>query len=625
MAWCRGGYVGRIGRVDLSKGKVKIEDVKPNLAVKFIGGRGWCAKLVWDEIPASADPLGPENKLIIATGPLTGLLIPGAGKTSFGAISPATGYYGDSNVGGMWGTELKQAGFDALVLEGQSSKPVYLWVENGEIELRDADGYWGMGSLDVEIALKRDLGDELIRVASIGPAGENLVKFSCITCDYGRQAGRTGMGAVMGSKRVKAVVVRGSRDIPVADVESMRRLFEESMEHILRHKALKIWQRQGTMMYIDWTQENVCLPTRNFSSATYEKYRQINGDVMEETSKVADRACFACPICCGNFSIIKRGPYKGVGVEGPEYETAAMIGSNCALPALEDILYANYLCDNLGFDSISAGNVAAFAMECYERGIITKEELDGIELKFGNAPALFQFLELMAKRKGMGNLFAEGVKKASEVLGKGSEEFAMHVKGLEISGYDVRAAQAMGLAYATADIGAHHNRAWAIAYDIEVGREKYGEDKVKLVIRLQHARPLFDCLGTCRFQWLETELDIEFYAKFYTAATGIKVTIDELLLASERVYNLTRAIGIRRGLKPEREEWLPERVFKDPVPKGTVRGSTLDKKKFREMIQTYYKLRGWNERGIPTREKLVELGLEDVARALHGSETCREG
>ncbi|NIR87630.1 aldehyde ferredoxin oxidoreductase family protein, partial [Candidatus Bathyarchaeota archaeon] len=473
MARIKGGYVGKIARIDLTKSKTKTEKVKPAFAVKYLGGRGWCARLVWDEIPAHTDPLGPKNKLIVATGPLSGLLVPGAGKTSFAAISPATGYYGDSSTGAMFSPELKQAGFDALILEGKADKPVYLWIEDGEVELRNADSYWGMGSLELECSFKKDLGDELIRVASIGPAGENLVKFACVTCDYGRQAGRTGMGAVMGSKKVKAIAVRGSLDIPVADPKAMQKLFEESMRQIIQHPVLGIWRKQGTMQYIDWTQENVCLPTRNFLLATYENYRRVNGDIMEKNAKVADRACFVCPIACGNFCIIKKGSHKGVGVEGPEYETASMFGSNCVLPTLEEVIYANYLCDNLGMDSISAGNVVAFAIECYEKGIITKEDLNGIELKFGNTQAVFDFLEMIARREAIGNLFAEGVKKAAKKLGRGSEKFAMQVKGLEISGYDVRAAQAMGLAYATADIGAHHNRAWAISYDIEVGRESY--------------------------------------------------------------------------------------------------------------------------------------------------------
>jgi len=620
MVQLKGGYVGKIGRINLSKNRVKTEMVDSAFAIKYVGGRGWGARIIWDEIPAHAEPLGPDNKLIIATGPLTGLLIPGAGKTSFSAMSPATGYYGDSNVGGMWGTELKQAGFDALILEGKSDKPTYLWIEDGEVELRSAEAYWGRGSLDTEIALKKDLGDELIRVASIGPAGENIVKFACVTCDYGRQAGRTGMGAVMGSKMVKALAVRGSLDIPVTDPKAMQSIFEESMRHILKHHALRIWQRQGTMQYIDWSQENICLPTRNFQFATYERYREINGDVTEKVNKVADKACFMCPICCGNFSIIKEEPHKGVGVDGPEYETASMIGSNCALPTFEDIIYANYLCDNLGLDTISAGNVAAFATECYERGIITKKDINGIELKFGNPQALFDFLKMMAERRGIGNLFAEGVKKASEKLGKESKRFAMHVKGLEISGYDVRAAPAMGLAYATCDIGAHHNRAWAISYDIQVGREKYDEDKVKRVIYLQHVRPLFDSLGTCRFQWLETELDLNFYARFYEAATGVRVTVDDLLLASERIYNLTRALSIREGLT-SKEDWLPDRVFMGPVPEGAVKGATLDKDKFKKMIETYYGLRGWDQKGVPTSKKLEELNLKDVAEELSSLKT----
>jgi aldehyde:ferredoxin oxidoreductase len=611
----KGGYLRKIARVDLSKGKFKVEHVKHEFAIKYIGGRGWGARILWDEVPATVDPLSADNKVIVATGPLTGLLIPGAAKTSFNAISPQTRLYGDSNMGGMFGTELKQAGFDALILEKTASNPSYIWIENGQIEVRDARHLWGMGSLDAEITLKKELGDELVRVASIGPAGEKLVKFACVTGDYGRQAGRTGIGAVLGSKKVKAIAVRGDQDIPVADLDALKTIFEEAENYLTKHRDLRIWQRQGTMTTVDWSQANSALPTRNFQAATYENYQQINGDSMETKTKIANRACFMCPMACGQFNLIKQGDRKGISVEGPEYETASLLGSNCALPTIEDVVYANYLCDNLGVDTISAGNVAAFAMECFEKGIITKEQLGGLELRFGNSEALFRLLEMIAHREGIGDLLAEGVKKASQTIGKGSEKFAMQVKGLEISGYDHRAAQAMSLAYATCDVGAHHNRAWAITYDIKVGRETYTKDKAEWVVYLQHIRPLFDCLGTCRLQWVELALDPEYYARFYSAATGVPMTLAGLLKASERIYNLTRAISLKRGLTAK-DDWLPDRDFEDPVPVGSIPAAKLDRDKFRDFLKLYYELRGWNENGVPTREKLEELGLEDVSKEL---------
>ena len=614
MAELKGGYVGKIAWVDLARREVKVKDVEPGWALKFIGGRGWGARIVWERVPPEADPLGPENVLVIAAGPLTGLLVPGAGKVSFSAISPETGYYGDSNSGGFFGPELKHAGFDALVLVGTSKEPVYLWVEDGEVELRDAKDYWGMGGLEVQEAMRRDLGDSSIKVASIGPAGENLVPIAGVNCDW-RNAGRTGMGAVMGSKRVKAVAVRGSLDIPVADPEALYEEAKGAFKHVLENDFARTLRKFGLAWYIRWSDEHGCLPVRNFRFTTYEKREELSAEAMLDRVVTTATACPYCPMCCGKFSYVRSGRYAGTAIDGPEYETIAMIGTNCCLPSIEDVVYANWLCDNLGMDTISAGNIIAFAIECYERGIIGPEDTGGLELRYGDPDCVFRLLELMAKREGIGDVLARGVKFAAKKFGKGAEKFAIHVKGLEQSAYDVRAAPAMGLAYATADIGAHHNRAWAITYDLEKGRDTYTRDKAEWVIYLQHVRPLFDCLGCCRLQWVETGLPLEYYARAFKAATGVEVSVKELLKASERVFNLTRAISVRRGLTGA-EDTLPDRTFEDPVPNGPAKGLRLDREKFEELLRAYYELRGWDERGVPTRAKLEELGLEDVADAL---------
>ena len=611
----KGGYVGKIAWVDLSKGEVKVKDVEPEWALKYLGGRGWGARIVWDLVPPDADPLGPHNVLVVVSGPLTGLLVPGAGKVSFSAISPETGYYGDSNSGGFFGPELKHAGFDAIVVSGASEKPVYLWVEDGQVEIRDAEPYWGMGGLEVQEALRRDLGDSTIKVASIGPAGENKVPIACVNCDW-RNAGRTGMGAVMGSKRLKAIAVRGSLDIPVADPEVIYEEAKGAFKHVAEHDFARVLRKYGLAWYIDWSNDQGCLPVKNFRFTTYERKDQLNAEAMLARVMTTSTACPRCPMCCGKFSYLRSGPHAGVAIDGPEYETIAMIGTNCCLPSIEDVVYANWLCDNYGMDTISAGNIIAFAIECYERGIIGPEDTGGLELRYGDPECVFKLLELMAKREGIGDVLARGVRYAAQKFGKGAEKFAMEVKGLEQSAYDVRAAPAMGLAYATADIGAHHNRAWAITYDIEVGRDKYTRDKAERVIYLQHVRPLFDCLGCCRLQWVETGLSLEYYAKVFEAATGVKMSIEELLKGSERIFNLTRAINARRGLTG-REDRLPDRAFEEPVPNGVVKGFKLDKEKFNELLKAYYELRGWDpETGLPTRAKLEELGLKDVADAL---------
>jgi len=598
----KGGYVMRLAFVNLSDGSVKAEAVDEGFAVKYIGGRGWGAKLVYDTAPGKVEPFSAENRVVVSSGPLSGLPVPCSGKVNFSAFSPATGFYGDSNAGGDFAVELKRAGFDALIVEGVAKETTYILVEDGEVSLMDAKPYWGMPSIDAESALKRDVGGD-VSVAVIGPAGENLVKYACISTDFGRQAARCGIAAVMGFKRVKAIAAKGNGEIPVADVDTLRKLWEESRKTIVEHPDFTTWRKQGTMKTVAWANEFSCLPTRNFSEAVFEGFKAIDGEAMETRTRVGSKACYRCEMPCGQIS-----QAEGIKVEGPEYETAAMIGSNCALTSIEEVVRANYICDQLGLDTISMGNAAAFAMECFEKGLITRDDTGGLDLRFGNAEALYALFGMVAYRKGLGNVLAEGVAAASKAIGKGSERFAMHVKGLEISGYDVRAAPAMGLAYATCDIGAHHNRAWAIKYDVEKDRATYGEDKVQRVIYLQHLRPMFDCLGVCRFPWVEFSLNPEFYARFYSAATGVETSLNDLLQRSEAVWNLTRLISLRQGLKADMD-WLPERVFEDPIPEGPLKGSVLSRSMFKQMVKQYYAFRGWDENGLPTEGKLKELGL----------------
>lgn len=607
-----GGYMNSILRIDLSKSKISEEKPVEDWAVKYIGGRGWGARKVWEEVGVEVNPLGPDNLIFFGSGPLTGLLVPSAGKMSIVSISPATGIYADSSVGGAFGAELKQAGYDAFTLKGVSKKPVYIMIDDGDVEIRDAKEYWGLGALTTEERLKKDLGDNDVHVLSIGPAGENLVKFACMTSDYGRNAGRTGMGAIMGSKRVKAIVVRGFKDIPIADVDKFMDIAYESYRTISENEFLDIWQRQGTLQVIEWANERGVLPTRNFQETSFEQAEEIGGDKMEEV-KTTDRACFACPMTCGNYCVIKEGDTKVV-VEGPEYETAAMLGSACGITDLKTVIRANNLCDDLGIDTISSGNLIGLLMEAYEKGIINKEDTGGIELKFGNGEALLKVLGMIARREGIGDIIAGGVKAVTERW-KDTKPLAMQTKGLEQSAYDTRASPGMALAYATCDVGAHHSRAWVISKDLEMQDKWTAEDRARLVIYHQHIRPLFDCLGVCRLEWIELSLDESIYADFYTTVTGIKTTLKELLERSEAIYNLTRAINVVRGIS-RADDYPPERVFCDPVPSGPLKGKLLQREEYDELLDTYYRLRGWNDKGIPTKETLTRLGLEDVSLSL---------
>ncbi|MHC1628716.1 MAG: aldehyde ferredoxin oxidoreductase family protein [Candidatus Nezhaarchaeales archaeon] len=607
-----GGYMGKIARINLTKRSVRIQEVDDKLVMGYIGGRGWGAKIIWDEVPRGVDPLSPENKVVIATGPLTGVYFSGTGKTTLCAKSPLTGAYGDSNVGGRFGVELKQSGFDALVLEGVSDEPVYIAIFDSDVRIEKASHLWGLGSIETEEVLKRDLGDRSISCLTIGPAGENKVCFACVTSDFGRQAGRTGIGAVLGSKKVKAIVARGSMDIPVYDVDAMIEIAQEAYEFCFKSEAQKMWIRQGTMQLILWSNENSALPTRNMSEAVYEKAEMISGDVMEKRVKIGNHGCFCCAMPCGQLTKIKEGRFAGTVVEGPEYETAAMIGSNCALNSIEEIIKLNRVCDELGMDSISTGNVIAFAIECKRKGL-----LKDVDAEYGDVDGIMRLMEDIAYRRGIGDLLAQGTKRVAEKLGSEALKIAMQVKGLEISAYESRAAPAMALAYGTCDIGAHHNRAWAITYDIKVGRTLYTSDKAKWVIYLQHVRSLFDMLTCCRLPWVELSLPLRYYGRLYRAVTGINYRFRDLLNIAERVYNLTRCIWLREYPDMDSSwDYPPPRWFEEPLPSGPFRGVKLDKVEYTKLLMEYYKLRGWDEKGRPTKAKLDSLGLSFVKNEL---------
>ncbi len=609
------GY-NKTARIDLSTKEVLIEEVEGEFAHKYVGGRGWTAAIIFKEVPTGVKPLDPENKLVVATGPLTATGFPGAARTTFAAISPQTNLYGDSNVGGYLGCRLRFAGLDALIVEGNSPTPVYISIDNNNVKVMDAQGLWGRGALAVWNSLTHKHGRNA-SIAAIGVAGENLVSYACINIERSRQAGRTGMGAVMGNKRLKAFVVKGDGNVPVAQPKRLKKVRDGALKHVLNHPLHDLWKRQGTMSVVAWCQENEALPVRNFLRSRSKYADKIGGDYMEERTRVMNTGCAQCTILCEQVNRIKHPEFGIFEVGGPEYETTALMGSNLDLRSLEEVAYANYLCDDLGIDTISAGNVIGFIMECFERDMISKGELS-FEPRFGDAGSVYKLLDMIAHRRGMGDLMARGVKSVSEAIGKGSDAIAMHVKGLEISGYDHRAAPAMALSYATADIGAHHNRSWAITYDLKVGRYDYGEDKVDRVIYLQHLRPLFDMLGVCRFHWVELDLDPELYAQAYSAVTGREHTLNDLLRKSEEIWNLTRTIGILRENISSSDDMLPKRVFSDGVPQGRTKGARLDRAKFEEMLQTYYYKRGWDAEGRPKKEKLLELGLEEAARSLYG-------
>ena len=611
----KGGYHGYVLDVDLTSGNARRREVPDEFALKYIGGRGYSARITWDNLSPDLDPLGPENTLTIAPGPLNGLLIPSSGKTTFSCISPATGIYGDSNMGGSFGAELRLAGLDALSIRGRADKLSYLWIDDEIVEVRDAAHLAGCGATQTERILKDDLGGEDVRVTTIGPAGENLVVFATVNSDWGRNAGRTGMGAVMGSKNLKAIAVRGTRDPPVYDMEALMEVSDRAFDYLKNHTSMDVWQRQGLMTVIDYANTVGFLPTRNFGDAYFDRAEGINGDVMESGYKISDSACLACPMCCGNVCLVKDGRWKGTACEGPEYETAAMFGSNLGVDDFSFILKANQLCDELGIDTISAGNLIGVVMEACQKGILGKEEIDGLNPKWGDQDSAVHLMEMIAGRKGIGEYIARGSRglfaKWPEL-----ERITVQVKGLEQSAYDSRVSLCMALAYGTCDIGAHHTRAWPISKELEMGDGWGLKEKVDLVMYHQAVRPVFDMLGVCRLPWIELSIDEHLYAEMYSAVVGIPFTLEDLLQRSKVIYDLTRAISVKLGVRRTQDYPAP-RTFEDPVQSGPFKGKTADREEYEAILDMYYERRGWDrETGIPTRKTLINDGLEDVAADL---------
>jgi aldehyde:ferredoxin oxidoreductase len=603
------GYGGNILRVNLTTGAITKEATPAQLARDFIGGRGFGIYFLLKEVPKDADPLGPENKLIISSGPISGMMIPGGGKCDWTTKAPLTGGYASSSMGGHFTAEMRYAGLDSIILEGISPNPVYLLIDNDKIELRDASNLWGKNTFAVEKQFKEQLGEEY-QIAVIGPGGENLVPYACINHDYGRQAGRGGVGAVMGSKKVKAIIVHGTKSVPVADLEGYRKAGKALYKACKDAEGLKDWTSYGTTIVVSWCDEVGALPTRNFSAGSFEDGKTLYGPVMRDTIVITDKGCFGCPCPCGKYSRSKK--YNSY-VEGPEYETIGLMGSNLGISDIEAVAQANLLCDDFGVDTISAGNSIGWAMECYQKGILTKKDTDGLDLKYGNVEAVFTLIEKIARREGLGALLAEGVKRASKKVGKGSEKFAIHVKGMEQSAYATHNATAMLLAYMTCDVGAHHNRSWAITYDLQVGRELVNDEKVKRVIWLQNFRPMFDVIGGCRLQWVELNIDRELYVPALEAITGIQRSWEDLEKVGERIWNLTRMYWIRENEDFGRAWDMPSPRFYEEAPKsGATKGQITRLEDVNKLLDLYYAQRGWSPDGLPTPATIENLGLKSM-------------
>jgi len=592
-----GGYFFNVTEVDCTTGTGARRPLDPEFVRTYVGGRGFAARLVADNFRPGLSPLSPDNLIVIAPGPLTGLYLPASGKTSFAFLSPATGLYGDSNMGGVFGVELRQSGTDALAIRGRAAALSYLFVDDDEVRVIPCPKLKGATCLETEGAICDELGDNEIRVASIGVAGENLVKIACVTTDLSRNAGRCGVGAVLGSKNIKAVAVRGTHDLPVADLARLVGRSEQGFRELRDHHLFRFWQQQGLMSVVDYVNTLGVMPTRNFRDGQFPAAERINGFVMEEKYKIGDANCYACPMCCSNVCLIKDGRWAGTVVEGPEYETACMYGSNLGVDDFAVIIKANSLCDQLGIDTISSGALIAAAIEGFQAGIIPAEDFGGLKPAWGDPDFILPMIERICRREGIGDTLAGGARAVIERW-PALRPIVSQVKGLEQSAYDARVAITMALGYGTSDIGAHHSRAWPIARELEQGMNWGLEEKADLVIYHQTVRPLFDMLGVCRLPWIELGFDERQYADYYSAVTGVDTTFDELLGRSRAIYDLTRTINVSLGVRRQ-DDLPPERVFEVPIETGPFAGRKLDRDEYERLLSIYYEKRGWSPEGLP--------------------------
>ena len=593
-------YAGRTVRVDLSRGRITKETIDLRLARAFVGGRGLGTKILYDEIDPKVDPLATANKLILAAGPLTGTSAPSGSRWMAITKGALTGAVASSNAGGDFGPELKYAGYDMIIVEGIAKHPAMLVIDDDSVELRSAHKLWGKNVHVTEDLLHEQLGRDF-KCVSIGPAGERLVRFASIMNDKNRAAGRSGVGAVMGSKKLKAIAVRGSGGVTAADPKRFRAVCLDALKKL--EAGTVGLRRYGTASLVNVINERGVLPTRNFQSGQFEGAEAISGEAIAERILIRNRACFGCPIACGRVTAVKNGKYAGSG-EGPEYESIWALGADVGVDNLAAATKANYICNELGMDPITAGATVACAMELYEKGAITEKQA-GRKLSFGNADALVDLMTKIGYRRGFGNVLAEGSARVARKFGK--PELFMGAKKQEFPAYDARGAVGMGLQYATSNRGGCHVRGYMVARELLDGAQKMNpftpRGKAAATIAVQDLTAALDSSGICLFTTFA--IGAPELLAMLTAATGFDYDLDEMQRAGERIWNLERLFNQRAGLS-RKDDTLPKRLLAEPMPAGPAKGMTVPLDK---MLPEYYRLRGWDANGKPTRRKLASLGL----------------
>ncbi len=612
------GHQDRILRVNLTTKEIREEHPGEAFYRQFLGGEGIISYYLYKELAPGVDPLGPENKVVFAAGPLTGTPFIGGGRNSVGAKSPLTGAFGSADAGGFFGAEMRRAGYDAIIIEGKADHPVYIAIKDDQVDIKDASHLWGKLSGEVQTAIQEELGDKLVRVAQIGVGGENQVKFANVINDLTHFYGRSGIGAVMGSKNLRAVAVRGTRLPELADRKQMIELNQWMSEH---------WQEMagglhdlGTTGIVLGLNVSGGLPTRNFREGTFEGAESISGQLMRDTILVEREGCYACPIRCKR--VVKADePYKiDPTYGGPEYETLASLGSNCGVADLMAVCKGNELCNALGLDTISAGVVISFAMECFENGLIDLETTGGLDLKFGNGATLVKLIEQIARREGFGALLAEGSKHAARQIGKGAEEFAMEVKGQELPMHEPRFKQGLGIGYQVSPTGADHchnlhdsayakegpglQAAKSIGLTKALPVDQLDEEKAHMLKVISNFRHLVNCAEYCQFvPWSQKQVETAL-----NAATSWNTSLLEYMQMAERVVTLERLFNLREGFS-QKDDYLPKRFYKPLLGEGPLKGVAMDEQAAHVTRQAYYRMMGWDENGVPTTDKLAELDL----------------
>lgn len=619
------GYSGKILEVDLTKHTTSTIPVSEEIMRKYMGGKGLIGYFMRQDDLKSVDPLSDQNVFYYMTGVMSGIPNAGTSRIIIGAKSPITKGFGMSESGGFVAAELKKAGWDGIIVRGISEKPVYLWIKDGEIAIKDATHLWGKENGEVHDTIQRELGEKNIRISQIGPAGENLVQYACIMNDLKHACGRNGLGAVMGSKNLKAIAIKGTEGINFKDRKRILEISKWYSEYFKENPLSNGLHMYGTASVVEGANLSGILPTRNFRDGFFEQAENLTGKRMADTILIRRDGCFGCPVRCKRTVEVK-GEKLNVNPKfgGPEYETIGAFGSLCGIGNLEMIAKANERCNNLGLDTISAGVSIAFAMECFERKIIDDKTTFGLGLEFGNEDVLLQLVEDIAYKRDLGALLAKGVMKMSEILGEGTEDFAMHVKGQELPMHDPRGKTGVGLAYSLSPTGADHMQA---AHDtmmaaegpvLEAGRvlgltkpvdvHGYGTEKAYFYSTLEKWWSFLNMVGVCFFiPQPRGSFPIDKFLDLLNLATGWDVDVEEAMEVGERGINLARIINYEMGVNESTED-LPERLYQ-PLENGASKGRALDKDAFHDMKKSYYELMGWDESGKPKEEILKKMGL----------------